>query len=86
MRHRHALYLSQAMTERLQVVSETHRLSKSQILEAALQKYLAIDHADQSNDLRNLQQQPTVRRGDQGARAASIWMRMCRGRADGGRA
>ena len=61
MRHRHALYLSQVMTERLQVVSETHRLSKSQILEAALQKYLAIDHADQSNDLRNLQQQPTAR-------------------------
>ena len=61
MRHRHALYLSQAMSERLQVLSETHRLSKSQILETALQRYLANDRTDQPNDLRDLQQQATAR-------------------------
>ena len=61
MRQRHALYLSQAMSERLQVVSETHRLSKSQILETALQRYLANDHTAQPNDLRDLQQQATTR-------------------------
>jgi predicted transcriptional regulator len=61
MRQRHALYLSQAMSERLQVVSESHRLSKSQILETALQRYLANDHTAQANDLRNLQQDATSR-------------------------
>ena len=40
MRHRHALYLSEAMTQRLQLVAEVHRLSKSEILERALRHYL----------------------------------------------
>ena len=41
--------------------SETHRLSKSQILETALQRYLANDHTAQPNDLRDLQQEATTR-------------------------
>jgi hypothetical protein len=40
MRQRHALYLSAAMTERLKLIAEAHRLSKSEILERALQAYL----------------------------------------------
>ena len=43
MRQRHALYLSAVMTERLEVMAETHRLSKSEILERALQAYLTQD-------------------------------------------
>jgi len=40
MRQRHALYLSAAMTQRLNLIAEVHRLSKSEILERALQAYL----------------------------------------------
>jgi Ribbon-helix-helix protein, copG family len=43
MRQRHALYLSAAMTERLTLMVETHRLSKSEILKRALQAYLTQD-------------------------------------------
>src|SRR5262245_38994852 len=43
MRQRHALYLSAAMTERLKLIAETHRLSKSEILERALQAHLATE-------------------------------------------
>ena len=32
MRHRHALYLSDSMTKDLQLIAETHRVSKSAIL------------------------------------------------------
>ena len=46
MRQRHALYLSQAMAQRLQVMAETHRLAKSEILERALQRYLANESGD----------------------------------------
>jgi Ribbon-helix-helix protein, copG family len=43
MRQRHALYLSEAMTKKLQATAETHRVSKSTILERALQQYLTPD-------------------------------------------
>jgi hypothetical protein len=43
MRQRHALYLSAAMTERLKLIAETRRLSKSEILERALQAYLGAE-------------------------------------------
>ena len=46
MRHRHALYLSEAMTERLRVVAESQGVAKSEILERALKCYLA--HATNS--------------------------------------
>jgi hypothetical protein len=45
MRQRHALYLSVAMTERLKPIAETHRLSKSEVLERALQACLAAETA-----------------------------------------
>ncbi len=41
MRHRHALYLSDSLTQALQLSAETHRVSKSAILELALQAFLA---------------------------------------------
>jgi predicted transcriptional regulator len=61
MRHRHALYLSEAMTQRLQLVAEAHRLSKSEILEHALQRYLTSENSDRSHDLTNIQQEATTR-------------------------
>jgi hypothetical protein len=61
MRHRHALYLSEAMTQRLQLVAEAHRLSKSDILERALRRYLTSENNDTSRDLINLQQEANAR-------------------------
>jgi hypothetical protein len=61
MRHRHALYLSEAMTQRLQIVAETHRVSKSEILERALQRYLTSENNDPTHDLINIQQEATCR-------------------------
>ena len=61
MRHRHALYLSEAMTQRLQLVAEAHRLSKSQILERALRRYLTIENNDPPHDLINIQQEANAR-------------------------
>ena len=46
MRHRHALYLSEAMTQRLQIMAETHGVAKSKILERALKRYLAHDSGE----------------------------------------
>jgi hypothetical protein len=51
MRQRHALYLSQAMTQRLQVMAETHRVAKSEILERALKRYLANENGGPPADL-----------------------------------
>ena len=61
MRYRHALYLSEAMTQRLQLVAESHRLSKSQILERALRRYLAVENNDTSHDLINIHQETNAR-------------------------
>ena len=61
MRHRHALYLSQAMTQRLQVMAETHRVAKSEILERALKRYLANESGDPPADLLVLQQESNTR-------------------------
>ena len=61
MRHRHALYLSEAMTQRLQLVAEAHRLSKSEILERALRRYLTSENNDTSLDLINIQQEANAR-------------------------
>jgi hypothetical protein len=61
MRHRHALYLSEAMTQRLQIVAETHRLAKSEILERALKRYLVSENGDQPADLVVLQQESNNR-------------------------
>jgi hypothetical protein len=61
MRQRHALYLSAAMTERLQVMAETHRVAKSQILERALQRHLADASGGLQADLSVLQQETTRR-------------------------
>ena len=61
MRQRHALYLSQAMAQRLQVMAETHRLAKSEILERALQRYLANESGDPRVDLQALQQGSNTR-------------------------
>ena len=61
MRQRHALYLSQVMTQRLQVIAETHRVAKSEILERALQRYLANESGDPRADLQALQQGSNAR-------------------------
>ena len=61
MRQRHALYLSQAMTQRLQVMAETHRVGKSEILERALQRYLANESGGPPADLLALQQESNTR-------------------------
>jgi hypothetical protein len=61
MRQRHALYLSQAMTQRLQVMAETHRIAKSEILERALKRYLANESCGLPADLLTLQQESNSR-------------------------
>ena len=61
MRHRHALYLSEAMTQRLQIMAETHRVAKSEILERALKRYLANESGEPPADLRVLQQELNTR-------------------------
>ena len=61
MRHRHALYLSEAMTQRLQIMAETHRVAKSEILERALKRYLVNESNDQPADLVVLQQESNTR-------------------------
>jgi len=60
MRHRHSLYLSEAMTQRLQIMAETHRVAKSEILERALQRYLA-NESGPTVDLLALQQESNTR-------------------------
>jgi hypothetical protein len=62
MRHQHLLYLSKAMTQ-LQVVAQTHRASKSQILQRALRHYLTFENNDQPHDreLINIRQEATSR-------------------------
>jgi predicted transcriptional regulator len=61
MRHRHALYLSEAMSQKLQTSAETHRVSKSAILERALQQCLEAPNSSQQNDMQNLQHEATLR-------------------------
>ena len=61
MRQRYALYLSQAMTKRLQVMAETHRVAKSEILERALKRYLADESGGPPADLLALQQESNTR-------------------------
>jgi hypothetical protein len=60
MRHRHSLYLSEAMTQRLQIMAETHRVAKSEILERALERYLA-NESGPPVDLLALQQESNAR-------------------------
>jgi hypothetical protein len=61
MRQRHALYLSQTMTQRLQVMAETHRVAKSEILERALKRYLVNESGGPPADLLVLQQESSTR-------------------------
>ena len=61
MRHRHALYLSEAMTQRLQIMAETHQVAKSEILERALKRYLANESGDLPVDFLVLQQESSTR-------------------------
>jgi hypothetical protein len=61
MRQRHALYLSQAMTQQLRVMAETHRVAKSEILERALKRYLANESGAPPADLLVLQQESNTR-------------------------
>ncbi len=61
MRHRHALYLSTTMTHKLNVAAQTHRVSKSAILERALQQYLAEPNGNQADDPQNLQHESMIR-------------------------
>jgi hypothetical protein len=61
MRHRHALYLSEAMTQRLQIMAETYRVAKSEILERALKRYLVNESSDQPADLVVLLQESNSR-------------------------
>ena len=56
MRHRHALYLSEAMTQQLRVIAETQHVAKSEILDRALKRYLMNESGDQPADLVVLQQ------------------------------
>lgn len=57
MRQRHSLYLSAALTQRLELTAETHRLSKSEIMERALKVYLTQDADDRPTHLVALQQE-----------------------------
>lgn len=61
MRHRQALYLSDSMTQQLQLTAETHRVSKSAILELSLQKFLTPSSGGPSDDLRQLRQDANIR-------------------------
>jgi hypothetical protein len=62
MRQRHALYLSEAMTRSLQTTAETHRVSKSAILERALQQYLTAGaNSPPSSNLSTTQHESTQR-------------------------
>jgi hypothetical protein len=61
MRHRHALYLSEVMSQRLQVMAETHRVAKSEILERALKRYLANESGAPPADLVVLQHESSTR-------------------------
>jgi predicted transcriptional regulator len=56
-----ALYLSEVMTQRLQIMAETHRVAKSEVLERALKRYLANESGDPRVDLRVLQQGSNTR-------------------------
>ena len=61
MRHRHALYLSDSMTQALELAAETHRVSKSAILELALQKFPALTAKGPTDNLGQLQQSANAR-------------------------
>ena len=61
MRHRHALYLSEALSHQLAISAETHRVSKSAILERALTQYFALASSTTSNSLPTLHQEQTTR-------------------------
>ncbi len=61
MRHRHALYLSDSMTKALELAAETHRVSKSAILELALQNFLAPTGNGPSDSLGQLQHNANAR-------------------------
>jgi len=61
MRHRHALHLSDNMTRQLELTAETRRVSKSAILESALQRFLSPDSTGQAQALPLLQQQSNAR-------------------------
>jgi hypothetical protein len=61
MRYRHALYLSEATTQRLQIMAETHLIAKSEILERALKRYLVNESGDQPADRLVLQQESNSR-------------------------
>ena len=56
MRHRQALYLSDAMTHQLELTAEARHVSKSAILEQALRQYLIPPGPSQSSGLSQLQQ------------------------------
>jgi predicted transcriptional regulator len=61
MRHRHALYLSDNLTQQLQLSAETHRVSKSAIMELALQTFLTPSNIGLPDNLRQLQQDAHTR-------------------------
>ena len=61
MRHRHALYLSDSLTQALVLAAETHRVPKSAILELALQKFLAPSSNGSSDNLGHLQHNANLR-------------------------
>ena len=61
MRQRHALYLSDSLTQALVMAAETRRVSKSAILELALQKFLAPTSNRPSDNLGHLQHNANVR-------------------------
>ena len=61
MRQRHALYLSEAMTRHLERTAANQHLSKSQILEAALERYLSPGNGPSAIDTPKLQQEPSAR-------------------------
>ena len=61
MRRRHALYLSEVMSQRLEIMTETHRVAKSEILERALKRYLVNESGGRPADLLVLQQESNTR-------------------------
>jgi hypothetical protein len=61
MRHRHALYLSHGLTQRPHAVAETYRVTKSEVPERALQRYLTSENIDPLHDLTDIPQELTDR-------------------------
>ena len=61
MRHRHALYLSEAMTQRCNSLRKPIASRSRRSWNARLRRYLTVENSDTSHDLINIQQEANAR-------------------------